>query len=200
VTDTLNQGEGQQAEEGGNANLQYLRDQAAEAKTLREENAALKRASAIDKAGIDSDHPLGQFFVDHYDGDISDTEALVAKATEMGVPLKGAPAFDGTEQQGNGQQQGDGTQGLAQGAVNLEPTGTQQRRALAGEDPNLGEISPDPRKVALEEAQQAVQDGATFEQAGGHLVGSLAAAARRGDQRVIAVNQTPTGRPQRIPE
>lgn len=184
MTDTLDQGtdEGQQ-EQGENPNLKHLREKAERADALEAELAQLRREAAVTKSGIDSEHPLGKFFVEHYDGDISDTEALVAKAKEMGVPLKGAPSFDGTEQP----QQSEGRQEQAQRP--LEATGTEQRRALAGEDPNLGEVNEDPRKVARQQAEDAIKAGATFEQAGAHLVSQLAAAAGRGDRRVIITEE-----------
>jgi hypothetical protein len=188
VTDTLDQGqEGTQEQGGENRNLAHLREKAERADALEAELAQLRREAAVAKSGIDSDHPLGKFFVEHYDGDISDTEALVAKAKEMGVPIKGAPAFNGTEQPAPGDSEPQ--PGLGENAVNLEPTGTQQRRALAGEDPQLGEVNEDPRKVALQQAEDAIKEGATFDQAGAHLVSQLAGAASRGDRRVIVTEE-----------
>jgi hypothetical protein len=194
VTDTLNdeqQGEG--AGEGGqgneSANMKHLRDRAEAATQAEAERDAARRELAIIKSGIDADHPLGKFFVEHYDGDITDTEALVAKAKEMGVPTMGAPAFNGTEQQqqGEGQQEGgEGVQGNeGAGTESQQETGTQQRRALAGGGSVPGEENPDPRKIALDEAQRAIDGGATFDQAAGHMVAKLANAASRGDTRVI---------------
>jgi hypothetical protein len=195
VTDTLDQGtEGQQGNDGGeNANIRHLRERAEAATAAEQRAAAAERKLAIVESGIDVSNPMAAFFVEHYDGDITDTAALVARAKEMGIPVKGdtgdggAEGGQGAQQQGEGQQQGQEQGNHNQGGQRqvLEPTGTEQRRALAGEDPNLGEVNPNPRKVALEEAEQAIADGATFEQAGGHLVASLAAAAHRGDRRVI---------------
>lgn len=188
MTDTLDQGTGEGQEEGGGdgRNLAHLRERAERASALETEVEQLRREAAVSKSGIDAEHPLGKFFMEHYDGDISDTEALVTKAKEMGVPLKGAPAFDGTEQGQAGQQQ---VPEQNRERRILEPTGTEQRRALAGEDPNLGEVNEDPRKVALQQAEDAVKDGATFEQAGAHLVSQLAAAAGRGDSRVLITEE-----------
>lgn len=193
MTDTLGntETEGTEGEQGQEShNMRRLREQAEKAGQLEAELETLKRERAIEKSGIDADHPMGKFFVEHYQGDITDTVALLDQAKALGVPLKGAPALDGTEQQGT-EQQGTSQQAGAQGQEQsrerriLEDTGTEQRRALAGEDPNLGEVSPDPRKQALESAQEAIDKGATFEQGGGHLVAQLAQAASRGDTRVL---------------
>lgn len=189
MTDTFTN-EGEQINEGGNenANLKHLREQADRAKALDAELAASKRELAVLKSGIDADHPLGKFFVEHFDGDITDTAALLEQAKAMGVPMRNAPGFDGTEQtsqtnQGEGERQVPVTQHGEREV--LEPTGTNERRALAGEGNVSGEEIPDPNKIALEEAQAAIDGGATFEQGAGHMVARLAQAAQAGDRRVI---------------
>jgi hypothetical protein len=191
VTDTLDTG--QETGEGGNdsANIKHLRERAEAATAAENRAAAAERKLAIIESGIDTSTPMAQFFVEHYDGDITDTAALTAAAKEMGIPLKGETAGEGAGQQGDGAQGEGGQQVNDQANANggqrqiLEPTGTEQRRALAGEDTNPGEESRDPRQVALEQAKSAMEQGATWEAAAGNFVATVANAASRGDRRAI---------------
>lgn len=189
VTDTFtgNEGDQQQQGDGGNesAHIRHLRERAEAATAAEVRAAAAERRLAVLEAGIDTDNPMGKFFVEHYDGDMTDIEALKAAATAHGIPLKGTPAGDGQQPQGDQQQQ-DGGQGLGSGAQSLEPTGTDQRRVLAGEgNSGAGVENPDPRQGALERAQDAIKQGARQEEAAGSFIADLAGAAMRGDRRVV---------------
>lgn len=129
----------------------------ADAKSARRELAFLK-------AGIDTSTRLGQLFAKSFEGDVSDVEAIKAEATELGLIGQAAETKE-TEEVGD--------------------TSAQERSALANNATADDGSGIDPRKVAMERANEAIKAGATWEQGAGGFVAELARAAMAGDQRVI---------------
>jgi hypothetical protein len=67
-----------------------------------------------------------------------------------------------------------------------EPTGTEERQALASGAPADTGENADPRKEGKDRFDEAMSKGATWEEAAGQMVNHLANAAERGDPRVLA--------------
>lgn len=113
--------------------LKQLRKDAAEAKTLRTENATLKRQGAMDELGIPKTGS-GKLFREKWDGDPTDLDALAAAAREYElIPAEGdqpAPA------------EVDAALDSASGMADLAAAGAAQptATALLGEAGSIDEI------------------------------------------------------------
>jgi hypothetical protein len=168
VSDTLTNGE-EPADPNENPNLKLLREKA---KTADEATAALaiaQREIAVLKSPIDAESPLGKFFLQSYTGDITDTDALLAAANEIGVPMKGAAV---TKPEGEVE-------------TPPEPNGTEDRQELAAGAPADTSVSPDPNKVAKDTFDAAIAAGKTEEAARGEMLQVIAQAGLAGDPRVL---------------
>lgn len=169
MSDTSTQVDGDPEAGNENGNIKLLREKAARADEATAALAASQREIAMLRSGVDLESPLGQFFVESYQGDPSDVDALKAKATELGVPFKGQP-------------QATETQVVEE---TTEPTGTAERSALSdGAPADTGE-DRDPRELAKEHFDRRMAEGAPREQAAGEALNITANAAMRGDKRVI---------------
>ena len=169
MSDTSTQADQGQEASGENPHIQHLREKAGRADEAQAALAQLARENAMLQSGIDLESPLGKFFVDSYNGDPSDVEALKAKASELGVPIKGqAPVTEAQVVE-----------------ERIEPTGTAQRMALSdGAPADTGE-DKDPRQLSREQFDRRMAEGATREDASAEHLNLLANAAARGDKRVI---------------
>jgi hypothetical protein len=77
--------------------LKELRKDAREAKTLRQENATLKRTKALDDIGVPTTG-AGKLFRDTWTGDPDDLDALRTTAREYDlVPAENAPSPEETQ-------------------------------------------------------------------------------------------------------
>lgn len=168
VAFTETQPEPSDTESSDDPNLKLLREKAKRADESESALAAARRENAMLRSGIDLESPLGEFFVKSYDGDPTDIDALKAKATELGVPFKGA-VVDPVEP-----------------AETEEPTGTDQRRTLSdGAIPDAAE-DEHPDKTAKDTYDRLMSEGAPQDQAAGEYLAIRARAAMAGDKRVIA--------------
>lgn len=152
-------------------NIKLLREKAAQADEAAARATALERELALTKSGIDVDHPLGEFFVKNYSGEVTDLEAIKAEATKLGVPLRGAPAEPEATAAGE--------------TESHEDTGSAERNELGTSDPNPGEVKPDPRQKARDQFDADMERGLTADDAGGRWFSSMVQAAMDGDARVI---------------
>jgi hypothetical protein len=120
-----------------------------------------QRKLAFLEAGVDTSAPAGRLLLEAYKGDLSDTQALTAAATELGVYKGSAPPT--TEGATQGEQTGGPGQGG--GSVNLE-TGSQQRQELAAgaTAPNPNQ-KPDARQQAKETFDRAISEQASQDDA-----------------------------------
>lgn len=167
-----------QPEGGESPVIRELREKAARADELAKQNAQMQRELAITKSGIDVDHPLGQFFMRNYDGDPADVDGLKEQAKALGVPFKGD-----AQAAPEGQPQPEGAPlGTPEPA---EPTGTAERMALARGAAPDEPSNPTPRQQGLKLSQDALAQGASWEEAAGGFIAHIAQAAHRGDPRVI---------------
>ena len=161
------------------------REAASKAEALERENAALR-------AGVAADTPLGKGFMATFDGDWNDTEAVLAAARAFhpdvikgtvapATPAEGIPSGETAAPTG--------------AAVTPEPTGTDQRTALAdGAEPAAAAMG-DPRSEAFQIAQEGLAKGARWQDATGGAIAHLARAAAEGRIEVTDSN----GRPMRLP-
>lgn len=163
---------GEEPSEEGNQNLRQLRQLAKKgekAEALEAEAAQLRRDLAIARSGIDESTPIGKLFLKGFDGDWSDPDAVKAAAEEAGVPFK-----DGAKPEGETE------------TPPPEPTGTDERRALAAEaNPEDGEEHKHPTVAANEAFKAEMERGRDEDTAMGAWVATKAAAAINGDQRAI---------------
>lgn len=161
--------------EGGNENpnLRHIREKAERTEKAEAAEASLRREVAFLRAGIDTDSKLGALFQRSYEGDVTDVDALVAEAKELGVPFKGqsAPVEEPQSEESN------------------EPTGSDQRRELANNAPADSGEQEHPWVRAEAAFKDAQSSGARWEEAGGEAVRILAQAANAGDERAIVKRQ-----------
>ena len=166
MSDTLTDGETEAAPEDS-ANVKQLREKALRVDEATTALAAAQRKIAVLESGIDAETPLAKMFLKAYDGDFADTEALIAAAKEIGVPMKGVavvePVVDETP----------------------EPNGTETRQELAAGAPADTGVSPDPNKVARDVFDASIAAGKSSEAAVGEMLASLAQAGLANDARVL---------------
>ena len=152
-------------DEGPNmARLRELakRGEAADAAEARA--SAAERRIAILESGIDTTTPLGKFFTESFQGDLTDVEAVKTAATELGVPFVGQESVvEDTP----------------------EPNGTEDRQALAAESPADTGVEANPFTTATDQFNALVASGQTQENAMAGYIAALAGAAIAGDSRVI---------------
>lgn len=149
--------------------LPDLEERASKAEILERENAFLK-------AGVQTDTPLGKLLFKAYDGELT-TDAIKAAADELGAasqPAAPPPPAD-TELAPGEDSAMDAANSMAPGAT-----------------PPTEEPKTDPRSRAQEDYVNAINSGATNEQALGKAFHTLVQAAAAGDERVILDR---TGRP-----
>lgn len=130
-----------------------------------EANTSLQRENAMLRAGIDLDSPLGAMFARAYEGELT-KEAIVAAATEVGAIGQAAPP-PGSEITDDERRQMDERAGAAAGA----------------QPPTDASHEPPPRERALKEGFDAIDHGATNEEALMAGLDVLATAAIGGDER-----------------
>lgn len=163
--------------EGGNADesndLRNLRRKAKKADQLERENAegnAAKRELAFLKAGVDTSTPIGQLYMNGYDGEL-DAEAIKAGYEALGMSTPTASENDEAFEPD-------------------EAGSTQERQSLAsGATGDTGETPPIPVRGmegrAARAGRDALANGAPREDAIGAMFGTLAGAAAEGDRTVI---------------
>jgi hypothetical protein len=146
----------------------------------------LEREVAILRAGIDTTSPLGKAFVATFEGDFSDKDAIIAAAKELHPDLvKGsAPATTETASTGEtttatAETPGDTTM------TSEPPTGTSERTALANGAVASGAAVEDVRGGAMRTAREAIDAGASQEEAAGSLIANLARGAAEGKVPVL---------------
>lgn len=169
MSDTLTDGETPAGTEE-NPNLKLLREKAKTADEATEALAKAQREIAVLKSPIDAESPLGKFFFESYKGDLTDADAVLAAANEIGVPMKQGAAVVKPE-----------------GEVETppEPNGTEDRQELAAGAPADTGVTPDPNKVAKDTFDAAIAAGKTEEAARGEMLQVIAQAGLAGDPRVI---------------
>lgn len=132
---------------------------------------ALARENALLKAGINTESPLGAMFRDAYQGELT-TDAIKAAWATVAPPAPPEPEPTTDPDPGpdpQAQQFADDRQRLTTGGAG--DLGTEPER--------------DPKKVAIEEGEKALQEGKSREDAMALAFSTLAQAAANGDQRVI---------------
>lgn len=168
--------ENQQGNEPEDHNIRQLREKAEKVDEATARALAAERKLAILESGIDAETELGKFFIENYQGDISDVSALKEAAQKLSVPFKGATSAE-AEQETGGE------------AETSEPTGSAERQALATGSPADTGTQEHPMKRAQDVFDQAMKDGETWEQAAGLAINALANAAEAGDPRAIVGGQ-----------
>ncbi|MBM4407753.1 MAG: hypothetical protein FJ038_03930 [Chloroflexi bacterium] len=156
--------------------LADLRKAAKRAGALADENADLRKEIAFRDAGVDLATPMGLFFKDNFKGEL-DPEVIVAEASKLGVPMKGAtPPPDPAAPQ---QQQ---TEFSAE-----EQGSTGERTALhAGSSADEGKVAtPNPLDEATRAMEEGKAKGWTEERYLGAGVATIMKAAEAGDSRVL---------------
>lgn len=170
MSDTLTNGETEVVDPNENPNIKLLREKANKVDESTRALADAQREIAVLKSGIDAESPIGKMFLKAYDGDLADSEALIAAAKEIGVPMKGeTPA-----------------EPVVAVTPTLDPNGTEIRQQLAAEAPADTGESVDPNKTAMDAFEAAIKAGKSSEAARGDYLSALAEAAVAGDKRVLA--------------
>jgi hypothetical protein len=133
----------------------------------------LLRENAMLKAGVDITTRKGAAFAATYDGDLEDSAAIVADATEFDPTiLRAAPDAPSNETN----TQGDGT------PVNQEPqgTGSQERNALVDGAQPSGAAIENVEQSSIKKAEAAIKSGATVADGIGSMIAERARAAQEG--------------------
>lgn len=141
-------------------------EKAAEVPRLLRENAMLK-------AGVDITTRKGAAFAATYDGDLEDSAAIVADATEFDPAiLRASPSATTTTET----PAGDGS------PVNQEPqgTGSQERNALVDGAQPSGAAIENIEQSSVKKAEAAIKSGATVADGIGSMIAERARAAQEG--------------------
>lgn len=149
--------------------IKALERKAKKADDAEKETAKLRRERAFEKAKVDIDHPLGEHFAKHYDGELS-PEKIREEAERLGVPLA-----EGDKPKPEGPELKPG-----------ETDSTKERQEVSsGGKPDDGAEPPpaDPKAEAVKAGQAVIDQGKTEEEGLAAGIGALAAAAQSGDQR-----------------
>jgi hypothetical protein len=147
----------------------------------------LEREVSILRAGIDTTSPLGKAFVATFEGDFTDKDAIIAAAKELHPDLvKGTSSTAATDTASTGET----TTATAEtpGATTMTsepPTGTAERTALANGAVASGAAVEDVRGGAMRTAREAIDAGASQEEAAGSLIANLARGAAEGKVPVL---------------
>lgn len=153
----------------------YAQRQAAKAR----EAEALSREVAFLRAGIDTSKTLGKAFLATYDGDLNDQEAILEAAKEFPGIVRGtevAPSGEADTSATAGSQVTTTDQTPAAPA----PSGTEQRRALAGGASPAATAVMEPVEGSLAFAEDMMRNGALREQAMGEAIARQARALVEG--------------------
>ena len=166
--------------------IRQLREYGDRQKAKADRADSLARELAAVKLGIDVDSRMGQAWLRDYQGDFSDSAAVLADATEFNPGIiKGAAAPAPVE----------GQQAEGEAAVTEQvSSGAQERTALAdGALPSGGAVQ-DIASLSLDLARSSIDQGGTVVEAMGGLVAMRAKAVAEGKMQPLL----PTGqRPQR---
>ena len=164
-----------------------LRDYAKRQSQKARNADSLEKEVAILRAGIDTTTPLGKAFVATFEGDFADKDAIIAAAKDLHPDLvKGsvtpAPtdgATTGDNMTATGETTGDTS------VTPTQPTGTGERAALANGAVASGAAIEDVRSGAMRTAREAIDAGASQEEAAGSLIANLARGAADGKVPVL---------------
>ncbi len=162
-----------------------LRDYA-KRQAQRARNAeSLEREVAILRAGIDTTSPLGKAFVATFEGDFSDKEAIVAAAAALHPDLVKGTTTAATTETATNESATTTTEAAGATTVTEAPTGSNERTALANGAVASGVAIEDVRSEAMRMAREAIDAGASQEEASGSLIARLAQGAAEGKVQVI---------------
>lgn len=151
-----------------------IRDLRAAAKRNRkdsEEGQAAVRELAFRKAGVDTDSPAGRMFAKAYEGDLKDIEAIKVGWSEIAPPPP--PPVDETPPEE------PPAQGTPADETPPADTGSEARRALAGEGGVAGGAPVNTRDELLERATVMMRTR-NYEDAAGEFLHGLAVGANDG--------------------
>ena len=162
--DTLDDAPDQDAD-----HLKELRAKARKADKLEAELRELRKKDAFRDAEVDLANPVGQFFINHYAGEI-DIETIRAEAAKLGV-LRDGTATSAVDP--------------VPAVPDSERQSTDERAILASGAPadETRPVTADPRLQAIEAARNAIVEGRTETDALAAGIGSIIAAASAGDTR-----------------
>lgn len=144
-----------------------LRQYAQRKSTEAADAANLRREVAFLRAGVDTSTRQGQAFAATFTGDISDSAAIVADATDFNPSILrgGVPAP---------------TEPAGEPLVAPEPTGSAQRTALADGALASGAAIADPKQSSMDTARARLAEGREQAQVIGGFIAERAAALNDG--------------------
>jgi len=137
---------------------------------------ALEKELAAVKLGIDTNSRKGQAWLAGFTGDITDSEAVLADATDFDPSIikVAAPAPAPTPAEGNAPTGEPGAN------VSIEPTGSSERSNLADGAVPSGAAIGDPMAESMEHARKRIGEGTTVEQATSEMIALRARALAEG--------------------
>ncbi len=165
---------------------EYAKRQAQKAKLADQ----LVRENAFLKAGVDLTTRKGMAFAAIFEGDINDPAAILADAADFDPGIIRGAAPTNAAATASTTPEGDTTTTT----TSDQPTGTNERTALANGGSATGETADDVRAAAMSTARDAMTRGAGQEVAAGSFIASLARGAAEGKVPVLDA----AGRPIRI--
>jgi hypothetical protein len=156
-----------------------LREYAARQKARGDEADALRREVAFLKAGIDVSTRKGQAFASTFNGDLNDTAAILADATDFDPSIIKGQAPAPVE-----------TPAPAETETPVTPpsTGSAERQALADGAIPSGSAIQDVYTSSLDVARKSIEQGARTEEAMGGLVAERARAVHEGRMQPLLPN------------
>lgn len=177
--------------------IRQLRSAAQRNRKEREDGqAAIRKLTMLD-AGVDVNSPIGRMFVDSYKGDLKDTAAIAMAWNEVAPPPPPPPAEEPPPPAGEqGTESPSPTPGSPEGSAPQAPdTGSEARRALAGEGSVPGGAPPaNFREELLDQATHMMRTR-TWEHAAGEFIHNLAQGVADGNVQALDRNGARLDRP-----
>lgn len=160
-----------------------MRRAARRAKQADSAREAAERELALVKAGIDTETKIGRLFLDSYRGDLS-KEAILAEASDIpGLISAPTPPAPQTTDQPTGDT--PPPPAATQEPPQVDPKMTDERDALHSGGTVPGQVNESPTAVALQRGVDAMDQGATEEDAMVQIFRTIHEAGASGDERVI---------------
>jgi hypothetical protein len=160
-----------------------LRKYAERMKARAQEAEAAKRENAFLRAGIDTSKTLGKAFLATYDGDLSDTAAILEAAKEFPGIIRGEAAK--SAEGDTSATQGSPVNETDPAASAPAPSGTDQRRALADGATAAAAVISDPVENAHMKARELLSQGRTRDEALGEAVALQVRALANGEIQAL---------------
>ena len=164
---------------------EYAKRQATKAAKVGE----LEREVAFLRAGIDTSTRKGQAFAATYEGDITDTQAIVADAMDFDASIvRGStPATATTTTATNENTTSSGETGT-EVESQTQPSGSTERTALANGAVASGSAVEDITTSSMTTAREAMERGAGQDEAIGSMIADRARGAAEGKISVLDSN------------